>query len=217
MPVLAIVTSMVWQAHLRPPATTAGARSLGSAGAGLSGAGSAGTSSGSGNDTSDNGWITNGTRIRKALDAVARRAGARSLRLVALNAVTDENGAMLVVQVQDPKDHAKVSDYTVDGTGGMTGPTQVPWQAIADPGAREVTPAMVDRKTFDIGALPASSRLAPAITAAVRRAHIRQGSLEFWSMDAVAGSPRLLVSVKSPYGQATVLLSHTGAITRVIT
>jgi hypothetical protein len=159
--------------------------------------------------------VLDGGRVRAALDRVDAAAG-HELRFTQLVAVRVSGYTLLTVQAQDPADHETVRQYSVDGTGTVTGPRQASSVPLLDAGASRLTAAMVDRKTFGRSALLAPAVFARAQRDAVARARIRDAEVSYWTLNALTGKPRLLLGVESPYGKAIVEVGRRGQVVRVL-
>ena len=87
-------------------------------------------------------FLTDGTNVRRALDAIAARSG-RPMRVTSLNA---DNLSGLTVDVQEPLHRIYVDQYVVAPDGTLTGPTPVQLHSM-DGGP--ITAALVDARSFD--------------------------------------------------------------------
>ena len=134
-------------------------------------------------------FLTDGTNVRRALDAIAARSG-RPMRVTSLNA---DNLNGLTVDVQEPLHRMNVDQYVVAPDGTLTGPTPVQLHSM-DGGP--ITAALVDLRSFDPKAI-AFENLSRAAKEAIAKSGQPDTRVFQWEIDGIGNDDRRFIYLQS--------------------
>lgn len=136
-----------------------------------------------------NPFLTDGTAVIRALDAIAQRSG-RPMRVTSLSA-DSING--LTVEVQQPAHHMNVDQYVVSADGSLTGPTPVQLHSL-DGGP--ITAAVVDARAFDPKAI-AFEHLTRATKEAIQKSGYADARVAEWDIGGIGRDDRRFIYLQS--------------------
>jgi hypothetical protein len=152
-------------------------------------------------------FLTDGSNVRRALDAIAERSG-RPLRVTSLNA---DNLNGLTVEVQEPSHHANVDQYVVAPDGSIAGPTAVQVHSF-DGGP--ITAALVDARAFDPNMI-AFENLARAAKDAIGRSGQSDTRVFQWEIDGTGPDDRRFIYLQSSRARPSAQIDNRLRIVRM--
>lgn len=154
-----------------------------------------------------NPFLTDGQAVLKALDAIAEKSG-KPMRITSINA-DRTNG--LLVNVQEPKVHVNVDHYTVAPDGTLTGPTPVRLMSL---NGGPITPAEVDRQTFDRKAI-AFARLTQTARDAIAKSHFDDARVNEWEFGGIGPDDRKYIYLEASRGRPVAVVNNNLQIVRM--
>lgn len=134
-------------------------------------------------------FLTDGTAVLRALDAVAQRSG-RPMRVISLTA---DSITGFTVEVQEPSHHANVDQYIVAPDGSLTGPAPL---ALHSMDGGPITPEVVDARAFDPKAI-AFEHLTRAAREAIQKSGYPDARVAEWDIDGVGADDKRIMYLES--------------------
>lgn len=134
-------------------------------------------------------FLTNGTAVLHALDAIARHSG-KPMRVTSISA-DSLNG--LTVNVQEPDHHANVDEYVIAPDGTLTGPKPVRVMSL---NGRPITAESVDARAFDPQTI-AFENLTQTARQAIQKSGYSDARVAEWDIEGTARDDRRFIYLES--------------------
>ena len=145
-------------------------------------------------------FLTNGSSVLKALDAIAERSG-KPLRVTSINA-DRMNG--LTVDVQEPKRHVNVDQFVIAPDGMLSGPTPVKLTSLT---GRAITAADVDAQAFDPKAIR-FSRLTQTAREAIAKSGFSDARVVQWEFSGLGADDRKYMYLEAARGRPVAVINR---------